>query len=50
MTTEADLHAWLDPIIERQARHYGLTVEQKAALFDGAAEYDETMLQNGDDR
>jgi hypothetical protein len=50
MSKSSDPHAWLDPIIEQQAKHYGLTVEQKASLFDGAAKYDESMLESGDDR
>lgn len=32
---------WLDKIIQEQADHYGLTVEQHAELMDAAARYDE---------
>lgn len=35
---------WLDKHIQEQAGHYGLTVEQKAKLFDGAADFDEMIL------
>lgn len=34
---------WLDPYIRQQAAHYGMTVEQKAVLFGGAADFDELL-------
>ena len=34
---------WLDKIIEEQAAHYGLTVEQHARLMNGAAKYQELI-------
>lgn len=44
--SEGDKH-WLDPHIRQQAAHYGLTVEQKARLFGGAADYEE-LIQAGE--
>ena len=35
---------WHNKHIEEQAAHYGLTVEQKAKLFNGAGEYDELII------
>lgn len=32
---------WLDQYIEAEAAHYGLSVSQKAWLFDGAAQFTE---------
>jgi hypothetical protein len=34
---------WLDRHIAEQAKHYGMSVRQKAKLFDGAAEYVELI-------
>lgn len=42
---EAGPHDWLDKHIQAQAQHYGMTVEQKACLFDEAAEYGELIEQ-----
>lgn len=36
---------WLDRHIIEQANHYGISPAQKAALFDGAAEFDELIEQ-----
>ena len=36
---------WLDKHIAEQAAAYGLTPAQKADLFNGAAEYDQKILQ-----
>jgi hypothetical protein len=38
---------WLDQHIKEQAEFYGLTPQQKAKLFEGAAEYGE-LIQNGE--
>lgn len=36
---------WLDRHIAEQAAYYGITVEQKKVLFDGAAQFDEMILE-----
>lgn len=43
METKPEFRCWLDPIIEQQAAHYGLTVEQHKALMDGAATHQELI-------
>ena len=37
---------WLDKIVEEQAAHYGLTVEQHARLVRGAGQYQE-LIEKG---
>jgi len=49
MNQGRNLH-WLDKIIEEQAAHYGLTVEQHARLMGDAAEYQEEIEAKGEDQ
>jgi hypothetical protein len=37
-------YSWLDKYVAEQAAYYGMTPEKKAALFNGAADYDELIL------
>ena len=38
-----DFKCWLDPIIDEQAKQYGLTREKFANLMSGAASYQERI-------
>lgn len=49
MNQPEEFHCWLDPIIEQQAVHYGLTPEKHAALMRGAAEYQEQIEKGESD-
>lgn len=38
-----DFNCWLDPIIDEQAKQYGLTREKFTNLMSGAASYQERI-------
>ena len=38
-----DFKCWLDPIIDQQAKHYGLTREKFTGLMTGAALYQQQI-------
>ena len=38
-----DFKCWLDPIIDQQAKHYGLTREKFTGLMTDAASYQERI-------
>ncbi|MFP3645168.1 hypothetical protein [Paraburkholderia sp. SIMBA_054] len=44
-----DYHCWLDPIIEEQAKHYGLTTQQFSQLMNDAATEQERIEREGED-
>lgn len=43
MNQPDEFHCWLDPIIEQQAAHYGMTPKKHAELMNHVAECQEQI-------